>query len=121
VVIGAKWKWGDVYKKLEAKGLAIAGGRNSEVGVRGLTLGGGLPLFSPRFGMVCSNIIECEIVLADGEVATASATKNPYLWRVLSNFGIVTRFSSRIPFDEYLERISISAFLTGLERALVLP
>lgn len=40
VVIGAGAKWIDVSKVLDAKGLAVVGGRNSQVGVSGLTLGG---------------------------------------------------------------------------------
>lgn len=42
VTIGAGAKWKDVSKVLEEKGLAVVGGRNSEVGVGGLTLGGKL-------------------------------------------------------------------------------
>lgn len=42
VTIGAGAKWKDVSKVLEQKGLAVVGGRNSEVGVGGLTLGGKL-------------------------------------------------------------------------------
>jgi FAD/FMN-containing dehydrogenase len=99
VVIGAGCKWMHVYKVLESKGLAVAGGRNSAVGVGGLTLGGGLSFFSPRFGFVCSNIIEYEVVLADGSIVTASATSNPDVWRALkggaNNFGVVTRFTAR--------------------------
>jgi hypothetical protein len=99
VAIGAGCKWVDVYKALEEHGLAVAGGRNSAVGVGGLTLGGGISFFSPRFGTVCSNIIEYEVVLANGSVVTASATSNPDLWRALkggsNNFGIVTRFTAR--------------------------
>jgi FAD/FMN-containing dehydrogenase len=45
VVIGAGCKWMDVSKVLDEKGLAVVGGRNSAVGVGGLTLGGKL-LFS---------------------------------------------------------------------------
>tara|TARA_R110002003_G_scaffold878_4_gene21711 strand:- start:3823 stop:5481 length:1659 start_codon:yes stop_codon:yes gene_type:complete len=99
VVIGAGCKWVQVYKALQERGLAVAGGRNSAVGVGGLTLGGGLSFFSPRFGMVCSNIIEYEIVLGDGSIAKASETSNADLWRALkggaNNFGIVTRFTAR--------------------------
>lgn len=40
VAIGAGAKWMDVSRVLDAKGLAIVGGRNSAVGVGGLTLGG---------------------------------------------------------------------------------
>ena len=49
--------------------------------------------------MVCSNILEYEIVLASGSVTTASEAKEPDLWRALkgggNNFGIVTRFIAR--------------------------
>lgn len=99
VIIGAGCKWMQVSKELEKQDCAVAGGRNSAVGVGGLTLGGGLSFFSPRYGFVCSNILEYEIVLADGTIAMASATKNPDLWRALkggsNNFGIVTRFTAR--------------------------
>lgn len=99
VVIGAGCKWIQVYKVLEAKGLAVVGGRNSAVGVGGLTLGGGISFFSPRYGFLCSNIFEFQVVLADGTVTKASEVSNPDLWRALksgsNNFGIVTRFTAR--------------------------
>lgn len=133
VIIGAGAKWMNVSKLLDEKGLAVVGGRNSAVGVGGLTLGGrlllftphptsstssfppavplvgfridtkahtgGLSFFSPRFGLVCSNIVSYEVVLASGSVTTASALVNPDLWRALkggsNNFGIVTRFTAR--------------------------
>ena len=44
VVIGAGAKWIHVSKVLDEKGLAVVGGRNSAVGVGGLTLGGKLLL-----------------------------------------------------------------------------
>jgi hypothetical protein len=99
VVIGAGCKWIDVYSALEKEGLAVAGGRNSAVGVSGLTLGGGLSFFSPQYGFVCDNVLEYEIVLADGRIVTASETDRPDLWRALkgggNNFGIVTSFTVR--------------------------
>lgn len=55
VAIGAGAKWIDVSKALDERGLAVVGGRNSAVGVGGLTLGGKLLLFTsilaplPRF------------------------------------------------------------------------
>lgn len=47
VVIGAGAKWMDVSKVLDEKRLAVVGGRNSAVGVGGLTLGGKLLLCTP--------------------------------------------------------------------------
>ena len=55
VAIGAGAKWMDVSKVLDEKGLAVVGGRNSAVGVGGLTLGGkfllltSVPAFLSRF------------------------------------------------------------------------
>ncbi|KAF7928990.1 hypothetical protein BELL_0247g00100 [Botrytis elliptica] len=98
VTIGAGCRWMDVSKVLDERGLAVVGGRNSAVGVGGLTLGGGLSFFCPQFGLVCSNIISYDIVLASGTLTTASATQNPDLWRALkggSNNFIVTRFTAR--------------------------
>ncbi|KAL8798843.1 MAG: hypothetical protein Q9182_006346 [Xanthomendoza sp. 2 TL-2023] len=40
VTFGTGARWLDVYKALDERGLAVAGGRNSDVGVGGLTLGG---------------------------------------------------------------------------------
>ncbi|KAL9050649.1 MAG: hypothetical protein Q9162_006508 [Coniocarpon cinnabarinum] len=95
-VLGSGAKWGDVSSKLDSLNLAVAGGRNSNVGVGGLLLGGGISFYSPQVGFACSNIIEYEIVLSDGSISRASASENSDLWKALkggsSNFGIVTRF-----------------------------
>lgn len=60
---------------------------------------GGLSFFSPRFGLVCSNILSYEVVLASGSIVTASASKNADLWKALkggsNNFGIITQFTAR--------------------------
>lgn len=45
VMIGAGSKWRHVSQVLDKAGLAVVGGRNSDVGVGGLTLGGKLPFF----------------------------------------------------------------------------
>ncbi|KAK0747394.1 FAD binding domain protein [Apiosordaria backusii] len=99
VTVGTGAKWIDVYKALEEKGLAVMGGRSSPAGVGGLTLQGGISFYSPRFGFVCSNVERYEVVLADGNIVTASASEHSDLWRVLkgggNNFGIVTRFTLR--------------------------
>lgn len=40
VVVGGGARWKDVYSVLDKMGLGVVGGRNSDVGVGGLTLGG---------------------------------------------------------------------------------
>ncbi|MCJ1285530.1 hypothetical protein MMC26_004870 [Xylographa opegraphella] len=96
VAAGAVWL--DEYSHLDALGLAVSGGRDSNVGVAGLTLGGamragGLSYFAPRFGFVCDNVLNYEVVLASGEVVNANASSRSDLFFALK--GVVTRFDFR--------------------------
>lgn len=83
----------------------MAGGRTGGVGVAGLLTGGGISWYIPRVGFCCDQIINAEVVLADGSVVNANAHENEDLWRALkgvnaSNFGIVTRFDLKtLPWD----------------------
>lgn len=51
--------------------------------------------FAPRFGFVCDNVENFEVVLASGKIVSANANVNSDLWLALkggsNNFGIVTR------------------------------
>lgn len=99
VRIGPGNRWADVYLKLDALNLATSGGRVGIVGVGGLITGGGVSFFSPRYGYVCDNVENFEVVLASGQIVNANAKSNPDLWRALrggsNNFGIVTAFDMR--------------------------
>ncbi|KAK8080876.1 hypothetical protein PG997_008694 [Apiospora hydei] len=69
------------------------------VGVPGLLLAGGVNFHGNQHGWAADNVLEYEVVLADGSVAKATATENPDLFWALkggsSNFGIVTQFKLR--------------------------
>ena len=60
---------------------------------------GGISFFSPRIVFVCSNILEYEVVLANGSIVTASNNQHADLWRALkggsNNFGVVTHLIAR--------------------------
>ncbi len=90
---------GDVDRETQLHGLATPLGFYSEVGVAGLTLGGGLGYLTRRFGWTVDNLLEVEVVTADGAVRRASRDENSDLfWAVRgagANFGVVTSF--RVP------------------------
>lgn len=94
--IGTGARWGDVYAELQEHEVGVTGGRQSPVGVGGLTLGGGVGWTTPRTGFACDNVVNYEVVLANGETVNANASCHSDLWRALkggsSNFGIVTKF-----------------------------
>lgn len=96
VSVGAGARWSDVYEKLDAIGLGVAGGRLSDVGVGGLIIDGGVSYFASRYGLVCDQVVNFEVVLGNGQIIYANAISNPDLWFALkggsNNFGIVTRF-----------------------------
>jgi hypothetical protein len=119
--IGPGNRWLRVYEELQKEGLAVIGGRVSpcssmrtlvamcirlltdlqvaDVGVSGLTLGGGISHFANSRGWTCDNIDSYELVTASGIIINVSATEYPALYWALKggggNFGIVTKFRSR--------------------------
>ena len=58
--------WQDVYSTLEPYGVTVPGGRTSSVGVGGFLLGGGNNFYSSSVGFGCDNVVNYEIVLANG-------------------------------------------------------
>jgi FAD/FMN-containing dehydrogenase len=100
VSIGAGAMWGDVYRNVAVNGgRYVQGGGCLTVGVAGLVVNGGFGSFSPRFGLAASNLIEAEVVTADGVTRTVNAAQDPDLFFALKggggSFGVVTRLTLR--------------------------
>ena len=105
---------GDVNAATSAHNMIVPAGIMSETGVGGLALGGGIGWFSRKHGLTCDQFEELEVVLASGEVVTASATEHPDLFWALrgggGNFGVVTRFTFRCHDFGPMMRIGVSLY-----------
>jgi FAD/FMN-containing dehydrogenase len=92
--------WGDVDHATHAFGMATPSGIIGSTGVGGLTLGGGIGHLTRKCGLSIDNLLEVDIVLADGSFVTASAEQHADLfWAVRGgggNFGVVTSFLFRL-------------------------
>jgi FAD/FMN-containing dehydrogenase len=96
VRVGGGNLWGEVDHATHPFGLAVPAGIISSTGVGGLTLGGGVGHLSRKFGLTIDNLLEADMVLADGSFVTVNASQNADLfWAIRGgggNFGIVTSF-----------------------------
>jgi FAD/FMN-containing dehydrogenase len=109
VSVGAGAIWMDAYNAVTTvAGRYVQGGGCTTVGVSGLTQGGGFGSFSKGFGTAAANLLEAEVVTADGTVRVVNSFQDPDLFWALKGggggtFGVVTRFTLRThPLPDYL-------------------
>lgn len=94
--VGGGNLWGEVDHATHPFGLAVPAGIISTTGVGGLTLGGGVGHLSRKYGLTIDNLLEADMVLADGSFVTVTKDQHADLfWAIRGgggNFGIVTSF-----------------------------
>jgi FAD/FMN-containing dehydrogenase len=91
----------------------------SDTGVAGVTLGGGYGWLRRKYGLSSDNIVEAEVVTADGSVLRAAADENPDLYWAIrgggGNFGIVTSFTFKL--HEVGPEVAFAATFYPIEQA----
>jgi FAD/FMN-containing dehydrogenase len=101
VSVGAGTLWGELYRKVARDhGRYVQGGGCMTVGTAGFIQGGGFGSFSKQFGTGAANLIEAEVVTADGVIRIVNAWQEPDLYFALrggggGTFGVVTRMTLR--------------------------
>jgi FAD/FMN-containing dehydrogenase len=91
---------GEFVHETQVYGLATTTGTVSGTGMGGLTLGGGIGWLMGKYGLTVDSLLSVDLVTADGQILTATATEHPDLfWGVRGgggNFGVATSFAFQL-------------------------
>lgn len=91
---------GDLAGPAHEHDLALSTGDTHSVGMGGLTTGGGIGFMARKHGLAIDNLLSAQVVIASGEIVTASPDEHPDLfWAIRGgggNAGIVTEFTFRL-------------------------
>jgi FAD/FMN-containing dehydrogenase len=98
--VGAGARLGEVEAGLASDALAIPAGSCPTVGIAGLTLGGGLGILGRKYGLTSDQLVQAQVVLANGRVVECDERRDEGLFWALRGagavqFGVVTSFVFR--------------------------
>ena len=93
--VGAGARLGGVYDALDGHGLTIPAGCGPDVGIAGLTLGGGLGILGRKYGLTSDSLLAARVALANGRIVECDEHNEPDLFWALRgaggcNFGVLT-------------------------------
>src|SRR6201999_3028659 len=88
----------DLYNGLAPHHRAVPGGSCPTVGISGLALGGGVGVLSRAYGLTSDNLVQAQIVTADGQIRACDSHRDPDLFWACrggggGNFGVATSFT----------------------------
>ncbi|KAH3874248.1 uncharacterized protein LOC127869190 [Dreissena polymorpha] len=118
--------WIRIYEEASKHGRTIVGGSAHTVSMGGYTLGGGHSPIGRKFGLAVDNLLEVEMVTANGTLVYANAQSTVFVdletgtntttgntdifWAVRggggSTFGIVTAFTYKLHMDSKMARLT---------------
>lgn len=117
VVLESGKKWVDIYREVDKHSRVVVGGSAHTVAVGGWTLGGGHSPISGVAGLGVDNLLEVEMVAADGRIivtdntstfitypngTTDTSSNSDIFWALSggggSTFGIATKFTFKMHF-----------------------
>jgi FAD/FMN-containing dehydrogenase len=88
IKLGSGMMAGEAYEAASVAGYRVVGGECGSVGIAaGYTQGGGHSMLSTAYGMGADQVLEWEVVTAQGEHLTATPEKNSDLYWALSGGG----------------------------------
>ena len=98
VSIEAGARWAEVYESVTVKGgrFVLGGGCTTVGAAGGFLQGGGFGSWSKKFGTSASNLLQAEVITADGQKLVANRCQNDDLFWALTGggggtFGVVTK------------------------------
>jgi len=100
-VVGAGLTQGEIYGQVSQLGCAIAAGTAPDVGIAGVSLGGGIGMLTRQVGLALDNLLSIELVTPQGQLLIADNEQNQELFWALrggggGNFGVATAFTFKI-------------------------
>ncbi|MFJ8070821.1 FAD-binding oxidoreductase [Peribacillus sp. NPDC096447] len=121
--IGAGFRLLPLYEALWKERVTIPSGTCPTIGVSGITLGGGYGLLSRLLGMTCDNVLEVEMVTAQGKIIRANDSQHSNLFWACrgggdGSFGVITSFTFRVHPIENVTRYRITWDFADLEKVV---
>ena len=99
--IGAGARLIDVHQATIASGLGLPTGTCPDVGIAGLTMGGGIGPMTREWGLTCDQLLSASVVLADGKTQLVNPSRFPGLYFGLrggggGSFGVLTSLTMKL-------------------------